>query len=83
MAANSRQRMAEDGAFLISLDEIAKRALAGEDFLRVDKYASSVRSNPVRTLFSQYVLAYFLGLDNSPAFDPTTKKAESEISGQL
>lgn len=76
MANESTQVPAKDGALMISWDEIVKRALAQEAFLK--KYQNSERLNEMTELYNKYKMFTFFGLNNTPLFSYDTKKIDPE-----
>lgn len=76
MAVESNQVPAKDGALVISWDEIVKRALAQEAFLK--QYPNSERLNEITELYKKYEMFTFFGLNNTPLFSYDTKKIDPE-----
>jgi hypothetical protein len=66
MALESDKRMAKDAALIISRDELSKRTLAAESFVK--QYKDAPERDKVTARFVDYIQAYLLGMDNTPNF---------------
>ncbi|MCX7749381.1 MAG: hypothetical protein N2645_21185 [Clostridia bacterium] len=66
MSAEYKKHYAHDGGLIIDLDELVKRIIQTENF--IEKYKDSPFQNEVRQLNKNYLSAYLLGLNNTPAF---------------
>lgn len=69
MAAESSQAPAKDAALVIGWNEIVRRVLAQEEFMR--KYPDSQKLPEIKELFDRYVAFAFYGANNTPLFDYT------------
>lgn len=77
MAETSRQHPFEDGALVITWDELAGRIIKIEDFLK--KYTVSEYKEELGDLHLQYLNIYLLGLNNTPAFDMDTNVIKPDV----
>lgn len=66
MAVESDRTPAKDAALVIGWDEVVRRALAQESFLRA--YEDSPRARDVRKLYGRYLGFIFYGANNTPLF---------------
>jgi hypothetical protein len=64
MAVESEARIARDAALVISRDELARRALAAEAFIR--EHADAPELHKVKNQYMIYIRSYLFGLDNTP-----------------
>jgi hypothetical protein len=74
MMVESEKASADDGALIIGYQELVNRTLAQENFLKL--YPTSNRASKVKALFNHYKTITFYGLENTPLFDPMSKKME-------
>ncbi len=72
MARETTQHFAEDAALKISPDNLGRRIAAIETFLKENP--RFVRRNEVLELGQRYLLAYLIGLNNTPAFNYQTNR---------
>lgn len=77
LATESDAKTASDGGLVISWDEVAKRALAAETFVKT--YPDSKEKDGAQQRFVQYMYDYLVGLDNTPIFDFDTFKVKAEV----
>ncbi|MBM3700559.1 MAG: hypothetical protein FJW68_06595 [Actinobacteria bacterium] len=75
--AESDKTFAKDAALIITWDELAQRVLSAEDFLI--KFPQSSRYNEMGDSYFRYLMFYFTGLNNTPAFDYDTSKFKEEV----
>lgn len=66
MAEQSKAHFATDGSLSITPDELAGRVVNAEKF--IEKYGDKPYASEVKQLYSWYLPAYLLGLNNTPAF---------------
>lgn len=71
MVAESSEPSMKDAAIVISYDEIVKRALLQESFLK--NYPESELSNKVSNLYNKYVYLTYYGAPNTPLFNFSSK----------
>ena len=76
-ALESNQIFAKDAALQITWDELASRVLAIEDFLL--KYPASNKYVEMGNSYYNYLMFYYIGMDNTPAFDYDTNKFKDEV----
>ncbi|MFD1953638.1 hypothetical protein ACFSL6_05450 [Paenibacillus thailandensis] len=77
-AEESRQPTAMDASLVISWNELAKRTINTESYLK--QYPGAPESDSVRQLFiNSYLTMYIIGLNNSPVFDYDTFKLRNEV----
>jgi hypothetical protein len=74
MAVESQQAGVKDGGLLIGYQQLVRRALAQELFLK--KYPKSNRAAKVTDLFHNYKNITFYGTNNTMLFDLDTKKMQ-------
>ena len=67
---------AADASLMISLDELAARLLAADEFLRT--YPESPVRDEVSASHARYLVFYLGGIDNRPAFDRATRRMQPE-----
>lgn len=77
MAAESGNRMAEDGGIIIPIHDVYTRARLTESFLQA--FPESVKADQIANKYNGYIDAYFFGLNNTPAFDYQTKQLDQEF----
>ncbi|WP_138496429.1 hypothetical protein [Paenibacillus pinistramenti] len=78
MAEESRLAPAEDGGLVIGYQQIVGRAVAQEHFIK--SYPYSNRIGQIRSLFSNYELYTYYGLNNTPLFQYDDKKIQPDAS---
>jgi hypothetical protein len=66
MAVESDRAPAKDAALVIGWDEVVRRALAQEGYLKA--YEDSPRSTDVKHLYARYLTFVFYGANNTPLF---------------
>jgi len=71
MAVESKKAPAKDAALVISWDEMINRAASQQKF--IDQNRESVKLQDVKNLYKKYITFTFLGLNNTPLFNYTTK----------
>lgn len=71
LAVESNKTPAKDAALVIGWDEIVRRALAQEKFIKA--YPSSARIDAVKQLQKRYVTFMLFGANNTPLFSYETK----------
>ncbi|OPX84144.1 MAG: hypothetical protein A4E53_03919 [Pelotomaculum sp. PtaB.Bin104] len=71
MATESNSPPAADAALLITPDEILKRIVAQENYLK--GYPGSAKLKDIEELYLRYVNFYLFGLNNTPAFAYNTR----------
>ena len=76
-ALESNQIFAKDAALQITWDELAARVLAVEDFLL--KYPASSKYEEMGDSYYNYLMSYYIGMNNTPAFDYETNKFKDEV----
>ncbi len=76
MAVESDRAPAKDAALVIGWDEIVRRALAQESFLRT--YEDSPRARDIRNLYGRYLGFLFYGANNTPLFAYDTPTIDTE-----
>jgi hypothetical protein len=64
MAVESEDRMVRDAALVISRDELARRTLTAEAFIR--EHADAPELQKVKNQYMIYIRSYLFGLDNTP-----------------
>lgn len=74
MAVETNKVPAKDAALIIGWDEVIKRALSQEVFLRT--YESSTKAESVRKLQKRYITFILYGLNNTPLFNYETKEMD-------
>lgn len=72
MAVESNKVPAKDAALIIGWDEIIKRALSQEAFIK--NYGNSIKAESVKKLQKRYITFILYGLNNTPLFDYETKE---------
>lgn len=77
MSAESEDRMLEDGGIMIPMDDVFSRMQASESF--ISTYQDSVKLDQVKALYNSQIDTYFLGQNNTPAFDYTSNKLNQEF----
>ncbi|MET0018262.1 hypothetical protein [Oscillibacter sp.] len=77
MSAESENIMLEDGGIMISIDDVFSRMQASEGF--ISTYQNSVKLDQVKVLYNSQLESYFLGQNNTPAFDYTSNKLNQEF----
>ena len=77
MSAESEKRMLEDGGIMISIDDVFSRIQVSESFITT--YKDSVKFDQIKALYSEQIDTYFLGQDNTPAFNYTSNKLNQEF----
>ncbi|MDT8903732.1 hypothetical protein [Anaeroselena agilis] len=80
MAVESDRAPAKDAALVIGWDEMIRRALAQENFLRT--FEDSPRARDVKSLYGRYLSFIFYGANNTPlfAYDNKTMSAEARTA---
>lgn len=68
---------AKDAALIITWDELAQRVLAAEDFLI--KYPQSSKYKEMGDNYYSYLMFYYIGMNNTPAFDYDTNKFKEDV----
>ena len=76
MAVESEETPVKDAALMISWEEILKRALRQEEFIK--EYAASEQVDAVKELLKRYVTFALFGCNNTPLFSYDTKKMKPE-----
>lgn len=76
MARESNETPIKDAALMIDWNEITKRALAQEQFVK--NYGSSVKVDAVRELHMRYLTFMLYGANNTPLFSYDTNIMQSE-----
>lgn len=77
-AVESNEMSARDGGLVISWDDLAKRAIMAESFLR--NHPDSPEYEEVTRLYlDSYLSMYIFGLNNTPVFDYDTFKLQDEV----
>jgi len=76
-AMESDAKTMSDAAVVISWDELAARALAGEAYLQANK--DGQRRTEVLQQYVNYMQLYVFGGDNTPIFDFETYKVTDEV----
>ncbi|MDF2840715.1 MAG: hypothetical protein K0Q99_1487 [Clostridia bacterium] len=71
MARESNATPIKDAALIIDWNEIAKRAMAQEQFIK--EYSSSIKVDAVKELHKRYLSFMLYGSNNTPLFDYDTK----------
>lgn len=71
MAVETNKTPIKDAALMIGWDEIIKRALAQEQFIK--NYESSAKMNEVKELQKRYITFMLYGANNTPLFSYDTK----------
>ncbi|WP_274651396.1 hypothetical protein [Paenibacillus humicola] len=71
MAVESEQPSVKDAGLMIGYQQIVNRALLQESFLK--RFPNSNRAAKVNSLFKQYTILTFYGVNNTPLFDYETK----------
>lgn len=79
MAYESEDRWARDAALVISRDELGRRLLAAEDYIR--SYPDAPELPKVKERYLIYLRAYLFGLDNTPNYDEDYKFRSDIRSG--
>lgn len=76
-AMESDEVSASDGGLIIGWDELARRLLTAEDYLKL--YASSPEADEVRDIYlNDYLPKYMYGLNNTPNFDFETMQVTAD-----
>ncbi len=76
MAVETNKVPAKDAALVISWDEVTRRALAQENFIK--KYGSSAKVESIKELQKRYLVFMLYGLNNTPLFSYDTKTIDPE-----
>lgn len=76
-STESNNMSALDAGIIISLDDVSKRALDSEKYLK--KYPNSIVRKDIKNLYKYYMELYIKGLDNTPIFDFKTNKIREDI----
>ncbi len=76
MAVESDLTPVKDAALMISWEEIMKRALRQEEFIK--KYAASTQVEAMEKLLKRYVTFNLFGCNNTPLFNYETKEMNPE-----
>jgi hypothetical protein len=76
-AAESDKPIAIDGALAVSWDELAERLLKMEEF--IEAYPDFPRYKGIANRYNFYIRFYLTGIDNTPAYDHSTKKYKDEV----
>lgn len=71
MAVESNKVPAKDAALVIGWDEVIKRALAQEAFIK--NYRDSIKTDDVKKLHKKYITFILYGLNNTPLFSYESK----------
>lgn len=71
MAAESDKVPAKDAALVIGWDDVIKRALAQEGFIK--KHGNSPKAESIKELQKKYITFMLFGLNNTPLFSYDTK----------
>lgn len=77
MAVETARPYSEDAGLLITPDELARRIVPAEGFIK--SYPHFARVADVERLRGQYLTAYLIGLNNTPAFDYVTSRLEDRF----
>jgi hypothetical protein len=72
MAVETNKVPAKDAALIIGWDDIIKRALSQEAFIK--NYGNSTKAESVKKLQKRYITFILYGLNNTPLFDYETKE---------
>jgi hypothetical protein len=75
MAVESNNTPAKDAALIIGWDEIIRRALSQEQFIKI--YGSSPKVADIKTLQNKYLTFMLFGANNTPLFDYESKTINS------
>ncbi|TWH51952.1 hypothetical protein [Sporomusa sp. KB1] len=76
MSVESDKTPIKDAALMISWNEILKRAMAQEQFIR--DYSNSAKVEDMRQLLKRYLVFALYGANNTPLFSYDTKQMVSE-----
>ncbi|MCY6369985.1 hypothetical protein [Clostridium ganghwense] len=76
-AVDSNQPPTSDAALIISWDEVFRRAIRSEDFLK--KYPTSIKSKKIKENYLFYAATYLYGTNNSPDFDYINNKLSNKV----
>ncbi len=86
MATESDRMPAKDGALVVGWDEVVRRALAQEHFLK--DYGDSPKRGAVKDLYGRSLAFIFYGANNTPLFDyeskamnPKAREAYAAVGG--
>lgn len=77
MARETAQHFAEDAALKISPATLGRRIVAIETFLKENRWFTA--RNELNQLAEKYLGAYFLGLNNTPAFSYRTNRLDGKF----
>lgn len=77
MSAETARHFAEDAGLIITPDQLAARIVAMERFMAA--YPGFKRMGDITPLYGYYRTAYFLGLNNTPAFSYETNQLTAEF----
>lgn len=77
MSEESNKHFAEDAALMISYDQLAERVARNETF--IGKFPGSEFAGKVKELHKNYLSAYLLGLNNTPAFSMKDNVLEKDV----
>ncbi|WP_020617624.1 hypothetical protein [Paenibacillus daejeonensis] len=76
-AMESDEISASDGGLIVGWDELARRLLTAEDYLKL--YAGSPEADEVRDIYlNDYLPKYMYGLNNTPNYDFETMQVTAE-----
>lgn len=76
MAVETNKVPAKDAALVIGWDDVIKRALAQEGFIK--KHGSSAKVESIKELQKKYLTFMLFGLNNTPLFSYDTKTMDPE-----
>jgi len=71
MAEESNNPPAKDAALVVGWDEVLKRALNQEKFIK--RYEDSAKVGKVKELYRKYLTFTLFGLNNTPLFEYNSK----------
>lgn len=74
MTVESEQPNVKDGGLMIGYQELATRTLSQESF--INQFPSSNRTAKIKTLFNNYKILTFYGVNNTPLFDYDNNKMQ-------
>lgn len=77
MAEETARPYSEDAGLLIAPDELARRIVPAERFIK--SYPHFARVADVERLRGQYLTAYLIGMNNTPAFDYVAGKLDERF----
>ena len=78
MSVETKLHFAEDAGLTITLEQLADRIFNTEQFM--DKYNDSRFFKEIQQWHSYYMSAYLIGMNNTPAFDYTTDKLNTDFA---